>query len=273
MSKRSYKFFFYLAGILPILGYAIGREADLHIVLRWIIVVLVGLIPFMIGHMALYWHRISVQKDRDINAEIILEGITAGDIIPSFSLYLRPFSVTNECWVKTKHKGELIYRAPDEEKISDIELQVSEALDSIAPIIGLGVRGEIGVGRIESNEKSWKSNITVLATNASMILLLPFTSEGVKWEIDLLLSNTLLNKTIFLMPPDSRYIDPKREWEKATELYSNFGLKLPVYNSDGVLFMLNSSGNEVSKKITIKHPVSVETLQDAFRKLLSHCKA
>jgi len=78
------------------------------------------------------------------------------------------------------------------------------ALDSYAPLIGLGLPGEqVGAGRIQTTDESWQTEFLRLASGARLILLIPSLRKGTAWELNTILGDvTLLSKTIFIIPPN-----------------------------------------------------------------------
>src|SRR5215469_2700534 len=161
--------------------------------------------------------------------------------VPVFSLFLRPFSVTRKLPVQNPYKsvGNLWAGAVGESYTIDIETLLADAFKPETPLIGLGRPGEaIGVGRIDTSEAQWKSEIEKLASAAQSIFVIPSDHEGTKWEINYLISNHLLSKTVFVMPPNGSN-DVQLDWEKSR---SQLPIEMPPYSKDGMLFRLSPEG-------------------------------
>lgn len=69
----------------------------------------------------------------------------------------------------------------DPDKHKDLETSLAQALDTTLPLVALGEPGEhIGSGRIKTDDISWKPNIDLLLTNASLIVMISSQRTGTK---------------------------------------------------------------------------------------------
>lgn len=166
------------------------------------------------------------------------------------TLYLRPFESMNQ--YQYVNPFSLTFGTPEDYERPyrvDIERLLAEALEQTAPLIALGVQGEhYGAGRIWRTETDWKEAVMHLAKSVRHILLLPAANEGTQWEIGLISRLDLWQKTIFVMPPDSRRGSTKarRSWDRAiTKTRDNWNFELPAYDPKGALFLVDDSGNVV----------------------------
>ena len=76
----------------------------------------------------------------------------------------------------------------DEDRTTDFERVVAEAVENGLPLVAFGRPGEqIGAGRIMTAEERWQEDIELLATAALVIFLFPSTRPGTLWETDWLI--------------------------------------------------------------------------------------
>jgi hypothetical protein len=138
----------------------------------------------------------------------------------SFYLFLRPFTSTGD--VKIVLQAQLAKRTSanivtyDYGEFGrtwrwrldviwgDLETELSMLFGQDLPLLALGRPGEqIGAGRVQSTEDSWRTDLQLLAESADGILVIPSTHEGTKWEIANLMENRkLIRKCIFIVPPE-----------------------------------------------------------------------
>jgi hypothetical protein len=181
--------------------------------------------------------------------------------LPVFSLFLRPFSLTRKLPVQNPYKavGNLWAGAVGESNTIDIETLLADAFSSETPLIGLGKPGEaVGVGRIDTSETQWKSEIEKLASAAQSIFVIPSDHEGTKWEINYLISNHFLSKTVFVMPP-SRSDEVQFDWEKSR---GQLPIEMPPYFEEGMLFTVSPDG-----KVLQSETLSVRTTAELARRI------
>lgn len=172
-----------------------------------------------------------------------IRGLAQGDA-PPFTLYLRPFKLTNQLTYSTP-EGRLMLRSVlvDEEK--DIERYLAEALEGSAPLIGLGRPGEHhGAGRIVVSDDLWRDAVAVLSHAAERIVLMPYPADGTLWEVEHMFDAALIDKVVFVMPPSEDFdVDVQAYWTTCGQiLRERHGIELPVWTSDGALFSLTAEG-------------------------------
>jgi len=105
-------------------------------------------------------------------------------------------------------------------------------------------RGAVVWGKqIQTNDATWKNDLTLLGRYADMIVVVPCATEGTSWEIEWVMINKFLKKTVFVMPPS---LGNRQQWweEKwvALKRWSRYlGLAFPDYSSDGLFFALGTT--------------------------------
>lgn len=183
------------------------------------------------------------QADRDREALQLLSGLRDGKTASQqFFLYLRAFETTGHLKVPVsmfdfQNLGLLqLHR-------SELEHVVAQALKKEGLLVALGHPGEsLGAGRIDTSDERWRDDITLLATAAKGILLIPSQHAGTVWEIDHLQRQGLLSKTVFLMPPEARRFNWQSHWSESRRAMGELGSCLPEYNELGLLFTLGAEG-------------------------------
>jgi len=173
----------------------------------------------------------------------------SGGLPRRFALFLRPFSINRRLAVANPYKslGLLWPSAPAERNEVDLETLLADAFKSENPLIGLGKPGEaIGAGRVEVPESSWQLKVMKFAAAAEIILVIPASSEGTKWEITYLKQARLLTKCIFVMPP-SRRREIAEQWEGSID---RLPIWMPPYSSRGMLFSLDAEG-QLAKNVDL----------------------
>jgi hypothetical protein len=161
--------------------------------------------------------------------------------VPDFSLFLRAFETTGRM-----PRQEELPLAPgfdprmDEDKTTDFERVLAEAVENGLPLVALGGPGEqIGAGRIMTSEERWKEDVALLATAALVIFLFPSTRPGTLWETDWLIQHAILKKTIFVMPSmrkksiffksGGQTYDWRSIWPELASTMRNRGIEFPEY--------------------------------------------
>lgn len=85
----------------------------------------------------------------------------------------------------------------------DLETLLAHLVEPWAPLIGLGTPGEqLGAGRLESSDPTWRDQVVQLSAAAQRIFLLPSNRPGTAWELDHIAPRPhLLAKPVFIVPP------------------------------------------------------------------------
>ncbi|MEW8050052.1 MAG: hypothetical protein AB2809_06700 [Candidatus Thiodiazotropha sp.] len=164
--------------------------------------------------------------------------------IPSnLVMYLRPFDSTNKYFINTDWMNVFSEYGLSYDASDDIEMFISKSLERKYEFVALGKPGEHrGAGRILVNENDWKEQVERLAKGSLFILIIPSHKEGTLWEIEMIINNDLLDKTIFIIPPlngvlytcesNVEHLLRKKTQEACEEL----GLRLPMTEQDGGMY-------------------------------------
>jgi tetratricopeptide (TPR) repeat protein len=181
------------------------------------------------------------QIRRGIQAAALLERVHKGELDPdisgtghgSYLLYLRSFVASP---MMTNHRMD---------PWGDVDLEevlASKLEQGPWPLIALGNPDvqSFGAGKITTNDETWRNDLTLLGKNADFVIVVPCATEGTSWEIEWVVINKFLKKTVFVMPPSSG--DRKQWWEEnwlSLQNWSRYlGLDFPDYASKGLFFAL-----------------------------------
>jgi len=185
-----------------------------------------------------------------------------------FSLYLRPFDSTNELPVQFDHgRHTIVGERIDLENI----LRLSLARNSLFVAIGRPDDDIIGADRVEGTD-DWRVTVADLISRAERIFVLPSHHDGTLWEIARLVESRRLANCIWIMPEyvfrkgtqlvvtpfsinwfqsdgDQAALEKaKMEWSRATNAVKAYGVHLPAYQEEGLLFKMNDAGQVVASE-------------------------
>jgi hypothetical protein len=191
------------------------------------------------------WFKRRQQRRRDRRANALVEAARVGNA-PDFSFYLRAFETTGRMH-ETKDVGALA-----EFEATDFETELAEAVEKDIPLVALGQPGEqVGAGRWPTSDAMWQTDVQLLTRAALVLFMLPSTRAGTLWELDWIMANRLLGKTVFIQPPYRRkrwYVRGKTlyDWEAAWNEIRKAGLersmRFPEFARDGGFFTFATDG-------------------------------
>ena len=162
--------------------------------------------------------------------------------VPEFIVYLRAFETTGRLNVPLYSRLPSFIFAGF--TASDLESHLAAALRRHTPLIALGRPGEAyGAARVPTSDEEWKEDILLLLQRSKAILLIPSHQPGTIWEIALIRREGLLQKSVFIMPPQSKkIIHTGRRWQEAKVALRELDLELPDYQRRGMLFAFENTG-------------------------------
>jgi hypothetical protein len=212
----------------------------------------------VVGSRISSWHKRKEQAKRDIRATHLMEACRSGSgDVGDFSLYLRAFETTGQMPFQRLEAVGYDGRSGHDVHV-DFETSLAEALEKDAPVVALGRPGEhFGAGRILTDDASWQEDLAVLAKSATLLLVLPSTRPGTQWEIDWIIDNRMLHKTLWLQPPtqqgrlqdwlglNGQRFDWKSAWQPILERLGERGISVPAYQKDGAIFTFGNDGRLV----------------------------
>jgi hypothetical protein len=201
------------------------------------------------------------QREADALGALMVDQLRAGqELTRPFFLYLRAFDTTGRLKLPL-FAFDLGSFGLQQLRTNELESVIAAALLKKGVLVALGRPGEnLGAGRVVSPDEGWVKDIELLAARAKGILVVPSHHPGTVWEIDHLQRHELLDKTVFLMPPESRRFNWKAHWSEARRGMGSLGSALPEYSELGLLFTVGRDG-----AVTNAAPFSL-FLQRSFRK-------
>ncbi len=245
------KLCYMLAGLSAIALYSSIKTLHLENELRFVLVM--SFVGFgVLGAWLTSLHRKSVQKRRDKAARLLADRILAGEDMNPFFLYLRPFVLTGKI-VQPNPRKSYVPLVPGffEPRRLDLEIILSDAMATIAPIVALGRPGEhFGSGRLSAAENDWREVVKRLTEKAATIVVVPSYHPGTLWEVDLIKQSASLRKCLFVMPAQAGFIglNISDYWSKTSAALADIGLGLPLYDKGGCWFKLDDWGNVCLRK-------------------------
>jgi hypothetical protein len=185
------------------------------------------------------WAELYGQRARDLHAQAVFTALQAGQTAPAYCLYLRPFASTGAF---SETGGAMItglgFGGLAGEEV-ELEAQMERAVRPLGPLIALGQPLEhVGAGRILVGEDEWRAAIKDLMAQARLIVMLPSSREGTRAEIEMILDSNLIERTVFIDPPNiarSRTYDHSAEWKHVREAFASRGFDMPRDSRVGAL--------------------------------------
>ena len=244
----------------------------------WISVFLLSFGPWYLLYKKKKKYDAAYQARRDEAAIKLFNAARSGEV-QKFAVFLRPFYTTDKiAQTETKYVQERT--AAGEQTFTTqtirhpLEETVVEALRDTMPVIALGKPGEtIGVGRILVDDASWQSAASELMSRALLLICVPSSRPGTRWELNEIIETHYLRKTVFVMPPDESlwgWKEIRDDWVLVSQQMAAYGIAISQYDNDGLLFSINARGQCTTEKLCLK---SEQDLQEAFTRLSSSAKA
>lgn len=193
---------------------------------------------------------LSFQHARDLRAQSIFDALGRGETPPPYVVYLRPFSSTDQiesvamAAVASGMQGSALGFVMSR---YELEQQIERATRHLGPLVCLGQGLEhVGAGRIAVDEASWKEAVLRLCGKAALIVMLPSSRAGTLWEIEHVLASDLVDRTVFIDPPnaamsDKKRYDQSREWTAVRDAFAAKGFTMPADSRVGRLLFFGAA--------------------------------
>ena len=180
------------------------------------------------------------QRQNEAEAALLLRQLRDGErITRDFFVYVRSFETTRRLRPPMFYSLYLLQRL----HANELESYLALSLKRAGLLVALGMPEEnMGAARVRTGDETWQSDIEQLLRWAKGVLVIPSDHAGTRWELELLRSEGLLHKCVFVMPPRSRRFDWRLRWEQARAALSGAGFELPSYSKRGMLFTLDREG-------------------------------
>jgi hypothetical protein len=85
----------------------------------------------------------------------------------------------------------------------------------------------------------------------------PSCRPGSQWEMDEIIRNKYLTKTVFLMPPDPsfrRWKELREDWDLVEKRMAANNITIPQCGRDGLLFAVDATGQCATEKLQLESP-------------------
>jgi len=214
----------------------------------------------------------SYQARRDEAAIKLFNAARSGDV-QKFAVFLRPFYTTD------KIKGTQMFMVPQWSggsmtmrpamMMQGLEPTIIGAFGNTMPVVALGKPGEtFGIGRILVDDDSWQSAASELMRDSSLIICVPSSRPGSKWELNQIIRTDYRTKTVFIMPPESfgGWKQLEEDWDLLRQQEVANGIAIPNYQRRGLLFSIDTKGQCATEDLHFFPP---QRLQQAITRLNS----
>ncbi len=272
--------FRYLATLLIFFLFIFSLIYELY----WVHLLIFGIGIALLFGLSFYGAIIMSYLLRDVwdqRVEFIFREVKNGKR-PRFILYLRPFNV-DMGWVDFQ-SGRPWWYPP----ARIFEPWLAFALERYAPVVALIRNIEdydfaksnikrpdmlwadqhltaVGAGRFSVDE--WRQDVLLSMQACLKILIVPLPSDELIWELNRIKEMDLLNKCVFVMPPESRSKFTEKKWNQAVREYHHVGIELPAYDRSGLLFTVENNG---AVRHTMRFPKSsIFFLRHSLKQLMT----
>ena len=160
-------------------------------------------------------------------------------------VFLRPLETAGRLLVRNEFRDQASFRFrfdvnPD---TITIEMVLTFALFEKYRVQAIGGRPEaFGTSRVMSIGDVWREAFGLSVEMATLVLIVPSASEGMRWELNELQRRGLLAKCLFVQPPDSTEFDVRALWAGASDALRHVGVEVPPFDERGLLFRVDPSG-------------------------------
>jgi hypothetical protein len=205
------------------------------------------------------------QRRDDLLAEALFAKISSdADVDEPFVLYLRPF-------VSTGAFTHVVRFAKGRQLNYELEEELSHAVRPFGPLIALGESLEhLGAGRIKSTDANWRETVSRLMRKALLIVTVPSSRPGTLWEIEQLLAENWITKTVFIDAPNTSATPSfaqEMEWGEIGRLLASRGYEWPFDDPKGCLIFFGASKSpQLSEPLNFQGPGS---LRAALKRVLA----
>jgi hypothetical protein len=254
---------FFVAWLIAMVTHLIGLTSESQSA------IFLGLLFLPVLLLSRWRHRTCVQRRRDESAFCLFNAAKSGEIA-QFAVFLRPFYTTKRIRIIVHTGGSAYPGGPPASTTYHLEETLIDALSM--PVVALGKPGEVyGAGRVEMNEDSWESAAFELMRQASLIICLPSDHPGTRRELDEILRNQYLEKTVFLIPCDPsppwrKWKAMRDDWNAVVAYMASHGFRIPPYEREGLLFAIRPT---IGCFIEALNLTSSKELGDAIGRLSS----
>lgn len=214
------------------------------------VVLVVGLL--FRRHGGSKWHKRGSEWAQSLNQDHSPED---GARQPYFALFLRGFRTDRKLPAAAPPASEHVEQGSE---YDDWQVLLTRALYPDLPLVGVGRSDEKGALNVAVEDADWMDSVRRLVEKATLVIVIPASSEGAVWEMALLKDSGSLAKTVWIRPStivqgSSNKNVIESHWCDAASRASELGLNFPPTPSpveDALLFQLNEEG-EIHKSTVV----------------------
>ena len=191
-----------------------------------------------------YGAKLYFQRSLDIDAQTLHDNLLVDEGASSedFILYLRSFDSTDQV-KKTVTRGSSSSNGSSSSTTYELEDQLLKASKALGQFVALGQSLETtGAGRIKTSDEEWQKSADALMQAAKLIVMMPVTNPGTLWEVNKILNENMMPKTVFLNAESklsffkNKNFNQKDDWPKLQDKFSEFGYILPKFRKSGRMY-------------------------------------
>jgi hypothetical protein len=215
---------------------------------RWLLLVVGGVIVFLSFASATFVSELNKMKNQTLrDAEIGVRGL--------FVLYLRPFFSDIRVGMPNPFYNPLAFGLTLETSGLTPEEFIGRVLEPYIDVrqVGGGPRA-VGPARVYVSNEKWQEAVTAAVAEAASIIILLLVRHDPKdgsikglatmWELKHLVESGAMGRTIVIIPPSLfyNYNEMQADWEGASRIGEEFGIKLPEYHKNGGVVLFEKRG-------------------------------
>lgn len=195
----------------------------------WILVFLSVLLSALASAVA-NGHRKARQRE--------LDAYSSGG---GFVLYFRPFTFDLQ---SSTHVHSIPKPLPSM-KAEKIVVPLEETIAEVCRRAQVGLRsigakaGQFGPTALTSTDWQWQQDAKTLMRDAILIVVIPGSTPGSHWEIEQIIENNFLARTLWIMPPlalTTTDANVEIEWNRVRDQCARIGFPFPEYADVGGLY-------------------------------------
>jgi hypothetical protein len=196
------------------------------------------------------FYAVDLERNREAMMAY-LEGIRSeGTPRPSL-LFLRGFRSARRIWIENTATARSRYVIPylEEPVRLSLEAALVKCLGNFSAIALGGLQDPMGMARLGAafDDETWRVGFEVVSQQTDLILVLPDDTDALTWELNRLVDQSRLDKTLLMMTP--RALDAKagRVWCHTVGTFARRGIRLPAFDEAGAFLLLGADGAPVER--------------------------
>jgi len=168
------------------------------------------------------------------------------------AIFLRSFQTSRTLSISNGFKRKSSSNSNHLRRLDTVNLEAALYAALWPTLIVHGIGGptdSFGAGRFYTTGDNWQDMLKALFEVADILVIVPHISDGLRWEVEFLIENDGLPKCLFVMPPSAENFDVGQMWQDAAGMMLEYGLHIPQYTKEGMLFTFGSN-NQVLETLS-----------------------